>query len=396
MTDPMTQANIDLEELRKLNGRFIHNFVTNDVRGHDATGPSNEQVGTPDQRTDTRCHEQLPLGRHHRLPVSQWGAGSAVRSIARFISSLGLFLVTAAAMAQGYPAKPIRLLVPFPPGGSSDLVARSYASRLGELLGQPVVVDYKGGAGGSIGAADVARATPDGYTLLQVWDTHAVNHHVYKVQYDFSKSFAPVSLLVQSPGILVAHPSFPPSSVAELIEYSKANPDKATYASAGTGSSNHVSGLLFSRLTGVKMTHVPYKGGGPLMTDLLGGHVNMVFGTLPLYEEHVRSGKLKVIATLAKARIPQFPDVPAAAETVPGFEAKTWFGLFAPAGTPADVIARLHREVVASLNDAKVKEGLRARGFDITASTPEVFAAFLKLESDISGGLVREAGIKPE
>jgi hypothetical protein len=161
------------------------------------------------------------------------------------------------------------------------------------------------------------------------------------------------------------------------------NPEKVTYASAGTGSSNHLSGLLFSRLTGVKMTHVPYKGGGPLMTDLLGGHVNMVFGTLPLYGEHVRSGKLKVIATLAKTRIPQFPDVPAAAETVPGFEAKTWFGLFAPAGTPRDVLARLHREILATLADTKVKETLTSRGFDITASSPEFFTAFLKQESEL-------------
>ena len=319
-----------------------------------------------------------------------------MRPFVRFLACLGLFLVAGAAGAQTYPAKPIRLLVPFPPGGSSDLVARSYAARLGELLGQQVIVDYKGGAGGSIGATEVARAAPDGYTLLQVWDTHAVNHHVYKVQYDFLKSFAPISLLVQSPGILVAHPSFPPSTLSELIDYAKANPEKVTYASAGTGSSNHLSGLLFSRLTGVKMTHVPYKGGGPLMTDLLGGHVNMVFGTLPLYEEHVRSGKLKVIATLAKTRIPQFPDVPSAGETVAGFEAKTWFGILAPAGTPRDILARLNKEVVAALGDAKVKEALTSRGFDIAASTPDFFAEFLKKESELSGSLVREAGITPE
>jgi tripartite-type tricarboxylate transporter receptor subunit TctC len=316
--------------------------------------------------------------------------------LTRLLACLGFCLLASTAGAQGYPSKPVRLLVPFPPGGSSDLVARTYATRLGELLGQQVIVDYKGGAGGSIGAAEVARATPDGHTLLQVWDTHAVNHHVYKVQYDFFKSFAPISLLVQAPGILVAHPGFPPSTIAELIDYAKANPEKVTYASAGAGSSNHVSGLLFSRLTGARMTHVPYKGGGPLMTDLLGGHVNMVFGTLPLYEEHVRSGKLKVIATLARTRIGQFPNVPAAAEAVPGFEAKTWFGLFAPAGTPREVVARLHREVVAALSDANVREALVSRGFDITASSPEFFAEFLKQESELSGGLVREAGIKPE
>jgi tripartite-type tricarboxylate transporter receptor subunit TctC len=314
----------------------------------------------------------------------------------RWLAALVLVAAAGTAGAQGYPSKPVRILVPFPPGGSSDLVARSYAATLGDLLGQQVIVDYKGGAGGSIGAAEVARATPDGYTLLQVWDTHAVNHHVYKVQYDFEKSFAPISLLVQSPGILVAHPGFPPSTIPELIAYAKANPEKVTYGSAGAGSSNHLSGLQFSQMTGVKMTHVPYKGGGPLINDLLGGHVNVVFGTLPLYEQHVRSGKMKVIATLAKTRIPQFPDVPAAAETVPGFEAKTWFGLLAPAGTPREVIARIHQEVVKALNDPKVKETLVTRGFDVTASTPEAFAAFLRQESQTAAGLVRDAGIKPE
>jgi len=316
--------------------------------------------------------------------------------VIRCLASLALVAAAGTAAAQGYPSKPVRILVPFPPGGSSDLVARSYASTLGDLLGQQVIVDYKGGAGGSIGASEVARAAPDGYTLLQVWDTHGVNHHVYKVQYDFEKSFAPISLLVQSPGILVAHPAFPPSTIPELIAYAKANPEKVTYGSAGAGSSNHLSGLQFSQMTGVKMTHVPYKGGGPLINDLLGGHVNVVFGTLPLYEQHVRSGKMKVIATLAKARIPQFPDVPAAAETVPGFEAKTWFGLLAPAGTPREVVARIHQDVVKALNDPKVKETLVTRGFDVTASTPEAFATFLRQESQTSASLVRDAGIKPE
>lgn len=313
-----------------------------------------------------------------------------------FVTSSWLVFAATLAGAQTYPSKPIRLLVPFPSGGSSDLVARSYSSKLGELLGQQVIVDYKGGAGGSIGAAEVARASPDGYTLLQVWDTHAVNHHTYNVQYDFFKSFAPISLLVQSPAILVAYPGFSPSTMKELIEYAKANPGKVTYGSAGIGSSNHLSGLLFSRMTGVKMTHVAYKGGGPVITDLLGGHVDMVFGTLPLFEQYVRSGKMKVIATLAKTRVLQFPDVPAAAETVPGFEAKTWFGLLAPAGTPKEVVARLHRDVVNALADAKVKDGLTSRGFDVAASSPEFFAAFLKQESDRSGSLIRDAGIKPE
>lgn len=319
-----------------------------------------------------------------------------MRPLPRFLAFLGFILLAGLASAQGYPSKPVRLLVPFPPGGSSDLVARTISPKLGELLGQQIIVDYRGGAGGSIGAAEAARAAPDGYTLLIVWDTHAVNHHVYKVQYDFAKSFEPISLLVQSDGILVAYPGFAPSSVKELIDYAKANPEKVSYGSSGAGSSNHLSGLLFSQMTGVKMTHVPYKGGGPLITDLLGGHVNIVFGTLPLYEQHVRSGKMKAIAVLSKSRIPQFPELATAAETVPGFEAKTWFGLLAPAGTPKEILARLHQEVVRTLADANVKAALTDRGFDIVGSTPEAFAAFLRRESDTAGRLVREAGIKPE
>jgi len=319
-----------------------------------------------------------------------------MRPLPRFLAFLGFILLAGLASAQGYPSKPVRLLVPFPPGGSADLVSRTISPKLGELLGQQVIVDYKGGAGGSIGTAEAARAAPDGYTVLIVWDTHAVNHHVYKVQYDFAKSFDPISLLVQSAGILVTHPGFAPSSVKALIEYAKANPEKITYGSAGVGSSNHLSGLLFSQMAGVKMTHVAYRGGGPLITDLLGGHVNIVFGTLPLYEQHVRSGKMKAIAVLAKTRIPQFPELAAATETVPGFEAKTWFGLLAPAGMPKEILARLHQEVVRTLADANVKAALTGRGFDIVASTPEAFAAFLRQESDTAGRLVREAGIKPE
>ena len=319
-----------------------------------------------------------------------------MKTTLRVICAAASLLTALASSAQVYPTKPVRLLVPFPAGGSTDLVARTFSPKLGELLGQQIVVDYKGGAGGSIGAAEAARAAPDGYTLLIVWDTHAVNHHVYKVQYDFVKSFEPISLLVQSPGIVVAYPGFQPSSIKELIEYAKANPERVTYGSAGTGSSNHLTGVLFSEIAGVKMTHVPYKGGGPLITDLLGGHLNIVFGTLALYEQHVRSGKMKAIAALSKVRLPQFPTLPTASETLPGFEAKTWFGLFAPAGTPKEILVRLHQEVVKALSDAKVKEQLTNRGFDVTASTPESFATFLQAESEFAGRLVRSAGIKPE
>jgi tripartite-type tricarboxylate transporter receptor subunit TctC len=316
-----------------------------------------------------------------------------MRGLKHLLLLVSFCVAAASAAAQGYPSKPIRLIIPFPPGGSTDLVARSITPRLGELLGQQIVHEYKGGAGGSIGTAEAARAAPDGYTLLMVWDTHGVNHHLYNVQYDFFKSFDPISLLVQAPGILVAHPDFPPSSVKELIDYAKANPGKATFGMVGAGSSGHLASVLFSQLTGTQLTAVNYKGGGPLTTDILGGHVNLVFGSLPLWEHHVRSGKLKALAILSKARVPQFPDLAAAAETVPGLASRTWFGLLGPAGLPKEVMARLNRDVVRALADTQVKEKLLGRGFEVAASTPEAFAAFLKQESEATGRLVKAASI---
>jgi tripartite-type tricarboxylate transporter receptor subunit TctC len=316
-----------------------------------------------------------------------------MRVVRQLLLFLSFCLAAASAVAQGYPSKPIHLIVPFPPGGSTDLVARSIMPTLGELLGQQIVIEYKGGAAGSIGTAEAGRAAPDGYTLLIVWDTHGVNHHLYNVQYDFFKSFDPISLLVQAPGILVAHPGFPPSSVKELIDYAKANPGKATFGMVGAGSSGHLASVLFSQLTGTQLTAVNYKGGGPLTTDILGGHVNLVFGSLPLWEHHVRSGKLKALAILSKTRVSQFPDLAAAAETVPGLASRTWFGLLGPAGLPKEVMARLNRDVVRALADTQVKEKLLGRGFEVAASTPEAFAAFLKQESEATGRLVKAANI---
>src|SRR5436190_1667841 len=224
----------------------------------------------------------------------------------RLIGYLICILGFGFAFAQGYPSKPVRLIVPFPPGGSTDLVARSITPVLGEFLGQPIVIEYKGGAGGSIGTAEAARSAPDAYTLPTCWNTHPGTHHLNKVQYDFFKSFDPISQLVQAPGILVSNLAFPPSSLRELIEYAKANPGRVTYGIAGTGSSGHLAAVRFSQLTGVQITAVNYKGGGPLTNDILGGHVNLTFGTLALWEQHVRSGKLKGLAVLAKARVVQF------------------------------------------------------------------------------------------
>jgi tripartite-type tricarboxylate transporter receptor subunit TctC len=306
------------------------------------------------------------------------------------------FVLLAAAHAQPYPAKPVKLIVPFPPGGSTDLVARSITPTLGEFLGQQIVIEYKAGAAGSIGTAEVARAAPDGYTLLIVWDTHGVNHHLYNVQYDFSKSFDPITQLVQAPGILVAHPSFPASNFKDFVAYLKANPGKVSVGMVGAGSSGNLAAVLLMQLTNTQVTFVNYKGGGPLTNDILGGHVNVVFGTYALWEPHVRSAKLKALAVLGKSRVAQYPDLPAANEVIPGMESRTWFGLLAPAGLPKETLAKVHRETVRALNDPKVKETLVNRGMEVVGSTPEGFAAFLRQESDTGERLIKAAGIKVE
>ena len=316
--------------------------------------------------------------------------------IAAWIRGSFALVFFAVAHAQPYPAKPVRLIVPFPPGGSSDLVARQITPTLGEFLGQQVVIEYKGGAAGSIGTAEVARAAPDGYTLLIVWDTHGSNHHLYNVQYDFFKSFDPITQLVQAPGILVAHPAFPASSFEDFVAYLKANPGKVSVGMVGAGSSSSLSVVLLTQLTNTKVTFVNYKGGGPLANDILGGHVDVVFGTYGLWEPHVRSGKLKALAVLGKSRMAQYPDVPAANEIVPGMESHTWFGLLAPAGLPMAILAKVHRETVRTLNDAKVKENLANRGMEVVGSTPEAFAEFLKRQSETTGQLIQAGSIKVE
>jgi tripartite-type tricarboxylate transporter receptor subunit TctC len=316
--------------------------------------------------------------------------------VAEWIIGFFAFVLFTAAHAQPYPTKPVKLIVPFPPGGSTDLVARQITPTLGEFLGQQVVVEYKGGAAGSIGTAEVARAAPDGYTLLIVWDTHGVNHHLYNVQYDFFRSFDPITQLVQAPGILVAHPSFPASTFEEFVAYLKANPGKVSVGMVGAGSSGNLAAVLLTQLTNTSVTFVNYKGGGPLTNDILGGHVHVVFGTYSLWEPHVRSAKLKALAVLGKSRVAQYPDLPAANEIVPGMQSRTWFGLLAPAGLPKEVRAKIHRETLRTLNDPKVNESLVNRGMEVVGSTPEAFAAFLKQESEASGRLIKTAGIKIE
>ena len=301
-----------------------------------------------------------------------------------------LLLVPCLALAQAYPVKPIRLIVPFPAGGTTDLIARLIQAKFQEHLGQPVLIENRGGAGGSIGAAEVAKAAPDGYTLLMVFDTHAVNHHIYKMAPDPFKALEHICLMVTSPSSLVAVTSFGPGNLRDLVAHAKAKPDTVTYATPGSGSSNHLAALLLEGYAGIRMTHVAYRGGGPMIQALLGQQVNISFLSTPLILPHIKSGKVKAIAVGGKNRIAQLPDVPTLGETYPGFEQISWFGILAPAGAPREVIARVHRDTVRTLQVPEVRTKLADQGFDVVASSPEEFLRHVQTESDKLGKLIRD------
>jgi tripartite-type tricarboxylate transporter receptor subunit TctC len=300
------------------------------------------------------------------------------------------------ALAQAYPAKPVRILVPFPPGGTTDLVARIFQPKFQEHLGQQVVIENRSGAGGSIGAAEAAKAAPDGYTLLMVFDTHATNHHLFKAAPDPFKSFEHISLMVTSPSALVAVTSFAPNNLQEIVAHAKANPEKVTYSTPGSGSSNHLAALLLERYAGIKMTHVAYSGGGPMIQALLSQQINISFFSMPPMIPHIKGGKVKPIAVGSRQRVPQLPDVPTLAETYPGFEQISWFGILAPAGTPRDVIARVHRDTVRTLQAPEVGGKLTEQGFNVVASTPEEFLRHVQGESEKLGKVIRDSSLVPQ
>jgi len=310
--------------------------------------------------------------------------------------ALCLTLAPLVASAQPYPAKPIRIVVPFPAGGTTDLIARIMQPKLSEHFGQQILIENRGGAGGSVGAAEAARAAPDGYTLLMVFDTHAVNHHIFKAAPDPFKNLEHISLMVRSPSALVAVTSFAPNNLREIVAYAKANPEKVTYATPGSGSSNHLASLLLEQQAGIKMTQVAYKGGGPMIQALLSQQINISFFSMPPMLPHIRSGKVKPIAVGSRQRVPQLPDVPTLAETFPGFEQYSWFGVLGPAGMPREIVARVHRETVRTLQAPEVRDKLVEQGFEMVASTPEEFLRFVQGESDKLGKLIRENKIVAE
>ena len=313
----------------------------------------------------------------------------------RRIAGIALFLVTLAAVGQ--TAKPVRVIVPWPAGGTVDGVARVLAPKFSEGLGRALVVENRAGAGGSIGETEAAKASGDGATILFVFDTHAVNHLLYKnLGYDPFKSFEHVSLLVTSPQALVAASNFAPSSVGELVAYAKANPGKVTYATVGAGASNHLNALLLSGRTGIEMTHVPYKGGAPMMIDLVGGQVNVMFVSAPQAIPQVKAGRIKALAIGSAGRIPQLPDTPTVAETLPGFAAQSWVGMLVPAGAPQEVIARYNSEVKKALADPEVRGKLAGQGFDVVGSSSAEFLAFARAESEKWAKVIRDYNIRVE
>jgi tripartite-type tricarboxylate transporter receptor subunit TctC len=308
-----------------------------------------------------------------------------------------LLALTASAVAQDYPSKPVRLIVPFPPGGSNDVVGRMIAQQLSDRLGKQVVVDNRGGAGGVLGSELAANAIPDGYTLLVISLAHAVSPWLYKLNYDPIKSFAPVSILASGPNVLVVHPDLPVHSVGELIALAKQKPGELNYASAGIGSFQHMGGELFKLTAAVDIVHVPYKGGGPAMTDVLGGHTKIMFSSLVQTSGFVRNGQLRALGTGGSHRSSVLPDVPTIAEAgLPGYEATNWWGIVAPAGTPPAIVEKLHNEISAVQNSEQTKKQFATEGAEIVQMGSAEFGTFIASEIKKWERVVKESGIKAE
>jgi tripartite-type tricarboxylate transporter receptor subunit TctC len=302
-----------------------------------------------------------------------------------------------AAHAQAWPNRFVRLVVPFPPGGGTDSVARILANRLSEAWGQQVVIENKGGAGSNLGAEAVARSEPDGYTLLIGSLPLAVNRFLYSsLSYDPVADFAPVTLIAVYPNLMVVPNSSPAKTVNEFVAHAKANPGKITFASSGTGTSTHLSGELFKRMTGIEMTHVPYRGVALALNDVIPGRVDVMFNTMAGVLQQVRTGQLRGLAVTSAQRFATAPDLPTVAESVPGFDVTSWYALFAPAKTPANILRKLNADTVAVLAEPATKDKLEKTGVLVQSSTPAELAARLKAETELWGPVIKAAGIKPQ
>ena len=311
---------------------------------------------------------------------------------------LCLCLGAAPAGAQTYPSKPIRMIVPFAPGGGTDILARIIGQQLADAWGQAVNVENRAGASGNLGTELVARSAPDGHTLVMAINTHAVNASLYsKLPFDPVKDFAPVILTATTANILVVHPSVAANSVQELIALAKAQPGKLNYASGGSGTTSHLAAELFKTMAGVEMVHVPYKGGGAAYTDLISGQVQLYFVGIPGTLQYLKAGRLRALGVTTPRRSPAAPETPTIAESgLPGFSATTWWGILAPAGTPQPIIARIDFEVARILKLPEVRAKLDAQGFEPVASTPESFGAFMRSEIELWARAVKASGARAE
>ena len=311
-------------------------------------------------------------------------------------ASLALLSATEAA-AQAFPLKPIRIVVPFTPGGPNDILARMIGQRYTAAWGQQTIVDNRPGGGTVIGTDIVAKAPPDGHTLLMVSTSHAANPSLMpKLPFDTLRDFVSVGQAVSSPNLLVAHPSIPVRTTADLLKLAKARPGQITFASGGSGAATHRAGELLKIMGGADMTHIPYKGAGPATIDLISGQVTWMFGTILPTIPHVRAGKLRALAVSGKKRAEVLPDVPTVAEHVPGFEASSWYGVFATAGTPPDVIAKLNQEMARALNPPEVRQRLASEGTEVVAGNPEDFMTLFRAEVAKWARVIRQSGIRLE
>jgi len=311
------------------------------------------------------------------------------------------FVISVAAYAQNFPSKPLRWIVPFPPGGSTDGFSRPLAAKLAELLGQPVVVENIGGAGASIGSDRIAKSAPDGYTIgLATTGSHAINPHIYgaKLPHDTIRDFTHIALAVSYVNVLVVNPNVPVKSVAELIAYAKANPGKVTFGSAGNGSSNHLSGEVLKVLTRAPMEHIPYKGSGPAMTDVMAGNITMMFDVLITSIPQMNAGRVRALAVTSAKRSPYVPEVPTMDEAgVPGYNeagSDLWFGIVGPAGIPKPIVQKLNEKLIEALRAPDMRQRIRLQAFDLWTSTPEEFTTVLKSDYAKWGKIVRAAGAR--
>lgn len=322
---------------------------------------------------------------------------SIIKLCALVLAAAATFMATSAS-AQDYPNKPIRMVLPFPPGGVTDLLARALAEKLAPRLGQPVIVDNKPGAGTVLASDFVARAPADGYTLLMAASSLGTAPLIYeKISYDAIKSFTPVTQVASVVHVVVVNPALPVKSIQELIAYAKANPGKLNYSSTGTGTSTHLEGELLKSMAGVYMVHIPYRGSGPALTDLVGGQVSVMIDALGSSGPFIRAGKLRPLAVTTARRSQSIPELPTVAESgLPGYEAMPWLGLVAPAGTPQLVVDRFHREVIKVLEDPEIRERFKGWGLDIIGNTPAEFSSFLRRDVDQWARVIKSANIKAD